>query len=151
MNRRERLAAGFCAAVLGLQAFTAFRATHGDEVRYWPFLNYPMYAPSHQRGEQIVEVKLLVTPCDSPLVKTPRTFADLHLPQYRFRETLVRAASAPPAAAGKRAELLRKQLEQYEPRRLCRLELPGSSWQVGRAWILSDSTASPVGPLDTWR
>jgi hypothetical protein len=162
------LAAGFCATVLGLQAFTAFRGGSADDARYWPFLNYPMYAPAHQRGERILKTRLLVAPCDSPSVRSPRSFSDLHLPQYRFQETLLRAATGPPAVAARRAEQLRTQLAQYESSRSCRmeieiqsftigpngLELPGSPWRVARAWTLSDSAAVPAEdspPFDAWR
>jgi hypothetical protein len=168
VNRGKVLAAGFCAIVLGLQAFAAFQRADADDVRYWPFLNYPMYAPSHQRGEQILKPRLFVAPCDSPTVRASRSFSDLHLPQYRFQETLLRAATGPPAVARRRAEQLRTQLSRYGSSRSCRmeieiqsftigpngLELPGSPWRLARAWTLSDSAAVPAKdspPFDAWR
>lgn len=159
MSLGKVLAATFCAAVLSGQAFAILRTGRGDPARYWPFLNYPMYAPAHLRGEQIREAKLVVVPCDSAAARLTRTFAELHLPQYRFRELLVRGATAPPAAAALAAERLRQQLRYHEPRATCRmeiqvksytigrngLELPGSPWRVARTWSLTDSAAVLAG------
>jgi hypothetical protein len=153
MNQGKILASAFCASIVGMQAFVAFRPAHNDDVRFWPFLNYPMYAASHVQGEHILQARLFVTRCDAPAMPEPRVFSDVHLPQYRFNETVVRAAVAPLSGAQRRADLLRTQLQQYEPSLPCRmevhlktytigpngLELPGSPWRLARGWILSDS------------
>jgi hypothetical protein len=168
MNVGKALAAAFCAAVLGGQTFAIVRSAGGDQARYWPFLSYPMYAPAHRQGDQIRTARLVVTPCDSTADTVARTSTQLRVPQYRFRELLLRGATAHPAAAAGAAERLRQQLRHHEPRAMCRmailvesytigrngLELPGSPWRLARAWVLTDSAAvlaSDSSAVGSWR
>lgn len=160
MQRGKWLAAAYCAAVLGVQAWVIAETTSYNN-RLWPFVNYPMYSRAFYPGAQVEHVQLVGRRCgprpDSVLLAA-REIGMMTVPLSNLvtRSTGLRGAS--PEQMARASARLRRQVHARMPE-LCSLEawtrsyrmgprgleLPGIPPRLLNAWPLSPDTMAGAG------
>lgn len=98
--------------------------------RYWPFINYPMYAWPRHAGDFVRIDELHVVPCDGGPAET-LTAAQLHILPYRFAELLERLSRSgepnstwpPPEMARQDRAMLTSLILRERGTRFCRAEI----------------------------
>ena len=154
MMQGKTAAALYCAAVLAAQTWVSLDRS-GHREYYWPFVNYPMYSRSYDMGYQIRHPRLMLQPCDGSAAYelTART---ARLPQYEFRDRVLRATGLQPNRTAEASRRTRIELAALAARRapapVCRmevwlqvfrigpdgLELPGTPWKLYAGWTVRD-------------
>jgi hypothetical protein len=166
MTPGKVFAAAYCVGVLAAQAWAIWPTTD-SHAYYWPFIDYPMYSWSFDRGERISHARMMLQPCDRTRSPAEMTFRDAHLTRHEFQDRVLRAAGARNASANvaRRARIsLARLAHEHGTVPTCRmevwmqffrigangLELPGSGWTPSVGWDISDGVVADsagTGPV----
>ena len=125
MTLRRACAIVVIISVLGVQAWTMLPPGSPPQGRYWPFMDYPMYATARRVGDSLVRYDLRVDTCEPGAEPMSTSSRDLRLGQSRLPHLLAMAARPStdrdqrPLAA---ADTIRILVRRVEPR-VCAVQI----------------------------
>jgi hypothetical protein len=158
LDPRKAFASVVCIVILGAQiaAMIPPEGLKPRQPKFWPFVNYPMYATARHAGDVFRVPELRAYPCDGG---EPVTLPDtsLRIPRFEFWDLLDRVANPRPGAGGaapdpmsdKSVRLVTRLIASAAPGRFCRAEVRQRDYVMGsEGW--DPAKDPPVRTMRTW-
>lgn len=133
---KKSLAVGMIVFCLCIQLWAIFRPNRG---RWWPFVDYPMFSSSYQKGDVFKVHELRGVPCNEPGASYQIHWTLIGFHSYSYWRALREIVNNDPASATRQAELKRAVLA-VEGTRVCALQI----WE--RSAVVTRNGCRPENP-----